>query len=162
MQKIFIFYLTMVLTVHSINGMCIPCGVTEVAGSPYTDGVFNPTGIRYSPDNKWLAVANFTASTVNIYSINPATCQITLVDTAATGGLQPFALTFSPDSACLAVSNFITSDISIFTVNPTTGAITLLGGTPVPSVGFQPVGVAYSPDGTCLAVANEFDAGFIL
>ena len=151
-----IIYLITLSIAQTIHAMCIPCGVTEVAGSPFTDGVFNPQEIAFSPDSRWLAVANLSSNTVSIFSVDPITCQLTFVSSAPTGGLQPRGIAYSPDGACLAVSNFISSDISIFTVNQTTGAITLLGA-PVPTGGLQPLGVAYSPNGACFAVANEFD-----
>ena len=151
-----VIYLIALSITQTIHAMYIPCGVTEIAGSPFTDGIFNPQQLVFSPDSKWLAVANFSSSTVSIFSVNATTCQLTFVSSVPTGGLQPIGVTYSPDGTCLAVGNFISSDISIFTVNPTTGAITLLGA-PVPTGGLQPVGIAYSPNGDCFAVANEFD-----
>ena len=151
-----VIYLISTQLIPLMHGMCIPCGVTPVVGSPYTAGIVNTYQVAFSPDSKWLAVANFGSDTVSIFSVNADTCQLMLIGTFPTGGSNPLMAAYSPDGSCLAVSNFVTSDISIFSVNQITGAITLIGA-PVPSGGFQPIGIAYSPNGTCLAVANEFD-----
>ena len=159
MLKKIIILLTCLISLplaRTLRAMCIPCGVTEVAGSPYTTGVVSPHQVVYSPDSRWLAVTNFGSNTVSIFSVDAETCELTLTYTVPTGGALPIGLAYSPDGSCLAATNFVSNDISIFSVDQTTGAITLLG-LPVPTGGFQPIGVDYSPDGTCLAVVNEFD-----
>lgn len=119
----------------------------QIPQSPITQGINGPTSISFSPDNKYIAIANRNNSTVTIYNNGSFTPATTLG--SSQGISLPVAVAFSPNNLYMAVANITTVTIYntvSFTLNTTLG-----GGQGVSN----PISVAFSNDNNYLAVGNN-------
>ncbi len=129
---------------------------SSAADSPVETGT-SPYAIAFSPSGALLAVANYGAADVSMFTANVLTGALTAApgspDAAGNG---PVALAFNPAGTLLATANLADGSVSVFSVNPSTGALAAVGGSPFPA-GDQPRALAFSPSGGLLAVANSAD-----
>ncbi|WP_167884390.1 lactonase family protein [Leptospira ilyithenensis] len=101
-----------------------------------------PNSLSFTPDNRFLAVANRSSQNVNIFSVNQTNGDITLQFTEPVGLNEAIALVYHPSGNYLYVCTSL--NVQTFSVNQLTGAITnigsivLTGGTS--SVAIDPIG----------------------
>jgi Tol biopolymer transport system component len=113
-----------------------------------------PKFVAWSPDGRFLAVANDGDNTLQVYRFNGRSSP-TPVGGTATTGIYPWSGAWSPDGRFLAVANFSspTTGLQIYRFNGSSTPTSLGTAT----TGNSPYSVAWSPDGRFLAVANEAD-----
>jgi DNA-binding beta-propeller fold protein YncE len=106
--------------------------LTEVVGSPFPTGM-TPSSVAFSPDGRLLAVADYYASTVSVFSVGfgGALTQVAVFGT----GTFPVSVAFSPGGGLLTTANSVVSTVSVFSVAPPSASIS----SPV-SVGMYAVG----------------------
>jgi DNA-binding beta-propeller fold protein YncE len=139
-------------------------------GSLNTDGNTVPTGtapvaIAITPGGSAAFVANQTAASVSLYSIN-SDGSLTAGTTALAVGTNPTGLALDPGGKFLFVANQGTSSdptsgtVSVFSISGTT--VTEVAGSPFPTevvgatTGSGPVSLVVPPVGNYLYVANRF------
>lgn len=133
--------------------------LTEITGSPFTNGTTDPSAVAVSPNGNFLFVANFeNDSATSVFSINATTGELTQVTGSPFPAAPGNAVTVSPNGQFLYV---IGGNMSAFSINATTGALTNVPGSPytLPSQGN---GVTIDPTGKFLyasiAQFNSTDA----
>jgi Tol biopolymer transport system component len=147
------------LQVYRLNASSVPPmpGTTEPptpVGGTATTGT-NPFCVAWSPDGRFLAVANEGSTGpagLQVYRFNGSSTPTSL-GTATTGN-SPQSVAWSPDGRFLAVANEDTlgsNGLQVYRFNGS-NAPTSLG---TATTGTYPWSVAWSPDGRFLAVANE-------
>ncbi len=98
----------------------ITTGVTDSAGNamaaPYT-WTFT------TPYPRFAYVANFTSSTISIYTVDSTTGQLRHNGYVA-AGTSPISVTVDPSGKFAYAANLNSSNISVYTINQTTGALT--------------------------------------
>ncbi len=119
-------------------------------GSAVTTGASAaPVSVAFSPNGNYLAVANLSASTLQVFSFAAGTP--TLVGSANTG-TNPESVAFSPNGNYLAVANLSASTLQVFSFaggNPVQVGSVSTGGSS------NPRSVAWSPNGSYIAVVNQ-------
>ena len=136
-------------------------GTTPVGyvGGAVTGG--GPRCLAWSPDGRFLAVANnnfVSGNTFQIFQFNSINPPL-LLSTISTGpSSQPQSVAWSPDGRFLAEVNpgLTTRGLQVFRFNGSSTP-TLLGSV---SVASNPPSVAWSPDGRFLAQLNQSAASF--
>ncbi|MBI5857158.1 MAG: lactonase family protein [Sphingobacteriales bacterium] len=84
--------------------------------------------INVSPDGKFLYVSNRgTSNTIGIYSIDPKTGKLSVVDHVSCGGEKPRNFNFDPSGKFLLVANQDSNEIVIFKRDLITGLLTETG-----------------------------------
>jgi 6-phosphogluconolactonase (cycloisomerase 2 family) len=126
-----------------------------VPGSPFA-APLGPTSVTFSPSGALLATANFYASNVSVFSVDPSTGTLNpVVGPPLATGLNPSSVAFSPNGGLLATANKASSNVSVFSVDATTGALSPVAGSPF-AAPLGPTSVAFSPSGSLLATANFY------
>jgi DNA-binding beta-propeller fold protein YncE len=129
----------------------------QVRGSPFR-GVSGPSSVAFSPDGKWLAVANQgryrgLAYSVSLFSVNEVTGALSEVPASPVQVWAPLSLEFSPDGSLLVGLNGRHPGLAVFLVNRRTAALTR--GPFWRSPGASSVrAAAFSPGGAFLAAAD--------
>ena len=134
-----------------------------IAGSPFSipgnDGTY---GAVISPNNQFIYAANYTSSTISIYSINPINGKLTAVGSAvASGGSGANGLFFHPSGNFLYVTNRAANNIGGFKVAGD-GTLTAMTGSPF-AAGTATLlnGIVIEPSGRFLYVASQGGSGGI-
>jgi 6-phosphogluconolactonase (cycloisomerase 2 family) len=117
-----------------------------------TSGVNQPHSVPFSPDGRFIAVANQGGTTMEIFSFNPSAGISTTPIFTVTVGSAPYSIAFSPDGKFIAVANQTTPNIQIFSFS---GAATSPVSIGTATTGTNPESVAWSPDGNFVAVGNQ-------
>lgn len=165
MFKKFLLLMTLLipLIMHGCCGpadFCLPCTPTSFK---LGDGSMNPVALTFSPNGSCLVTANFDTNDITVFSVDPVTCDLDVIDTLSTGTspANPVALGYTVDGACLAVvdqtifpsptphgavSIFQTSNVGCF-LNPTP---TIIQDNNVVA---NPMTLAISPN--CLFISNR-------
>jgi DNA-binding beta-propeller fold protein YncE len=112
-----------------------------------TTGGF-PYWAYWSPDGRFLAVANSSDQTIQIFAFNGFTCE--LVGQLPTGS-DVDSINWSPDGRFIAVANYTAQQLEIFTFAGK-GSLRLLGVAPT---GGPVNDVTWSPDCRYVAVVND-------
>lgn len=145
--------LTFVHGAHELNG-CTPGAITAV-GSPINLPLTSePSAVAYSPDARFLAVANQGDNNVAIFSVASTGILTEISGSPYATGVEPLALSYSTDGRCLTVANYADNTLTLFSVDATTGALTVIDS--AFPVGTNPRAVAYDRSNH-LAVALESD-----
>jgi WD40 repeat protein len=111
-----------------------------VAGFPYA--------LAWSPDGRYIAVVNYSAANLQVFSFNGMT--LTLVGTIATSG-DVDSVEWSPDNRFIAVADYMAQVLEIYSFAGQ-GALSLVGVAPTAG----PLNdVAWSPDCRYVAVVND-------
>jgi DNA-binding beta-propeller fold protein YncE len=113
-----------------------------------------PFSTAWSPDGRFVALANYTDLTLQIYRFNGTTSPA-LISTTPIPGYSPRALSWSPDGRFLSVVNdnsFAPLQLLLFTFTGSE-APTLLG---TMAAGDTPYSTAWSPDSQFVAVTNFY------
>jgi 6-phosphogluconolactonase (cycloisomerase 2 family) len=94
------------------------------------------------PSGKFAYAANYSSSTISVYTIDQTTGALTLVGTPVTAGHGPYSVTVDPSGRFAYAANYHSGNISVYTIDQTTGALTTVG-TPV-AAGTGPISVKTS------------------
>jgi 6-phosphogluconolactonase (cycloisomerase 2 family) len=119
--------------------------------------VLGPTTIKYSPNGRFVAVANQGGlGNVSLYRVHPITGTLTHAFTTTFTGIEgPSVLDFSPDGNFLSVTLIFASQLITYEVDQITGDLTQVGA--AVATGASPWGITYQHDGNFAAVANNGD-----
>lgn len=137
---------------YSLGGVpIIKPNFAVIQGSPYA-AVGNPQSIALSKDGLMMAVAEYGANTVRMFSINPSTGVVTplVITPPVLGSCQ--VLAFSPDGKYLYASGYGTN-IYCYIVDKQTGNLTYNGNF-VSSVHSGFYDIKFSPDGLFLYASS--------
>jgi DNA-binding beta-propeller fold protein YncE len=110
-----------------------------------------PVSVSWSPDGRFIAVANWNSNSLQIFSFSGSGNPIS-IGTASTG-TNPRVLSWSPDGRFIAVVNQNSNTLQIFSFTGSGNPIQVTTGTGV-STGSQPYSSSWSPDGRFIAVVN--------
>ena len=114
--KLWLLLISSALPLQLTASLCGPCDFITTATdtrviNTVTNAVFSSQGC--------LAVTNTAApDSVLLYSVDAATCTLTLRSTITEGIDVPQSLAFSPDGSCLAVGNFGIGTVTLYSINP--------------------------------------------
>jgi WD40 repeat protein len=123
--------------------------ITEI-GSGVTTGN-GSFFVAWSPDSRFLAVANQIDQTLRIYQFNGNSIPTTIGGATATGG-STYAVSWSSDGRFLAVVND-NGTLRVYRFNGSSTPIQV-GNDASTGVSSQPRFASFSPDGRLIAVAN--------
>lgn len=143
------------ITVFSIAGNG---ALTPVAGFPFASSS-SPDGIKVSPDNKFLAVAEPGGNWVEMFSIAP-NGSLTPVPGSpfpggGGGGIAGVDINCASNTLFGGEANFGSTIVDVFSIAPS-GALTPIVGSPFnPGVGSNSNVVLLSPDDQKLFVSNQ-------
>ena len=152
-----------VFKVDASTGLLTPVTQTTAANA---DTGSEPFSVAFSPSGTQLATANFADKNVSVFSVDPASGQLTPVTQSSAANADttsaPFWVTFSPNGKLLATANYDSSTVSLFTIDPSSGQLTpvIQSSATNADTGTGPFSVAFSPSGTLLATAN-YTAGTV-
>ena len=121
--------------------------LTEITGSPFTNGTTDPAAVAVSPNGNFLFVASFESdAAISVFSINATTGALTQVTGSPFPSPEGNAIAVSPNGDFLYVTG---SALGAFSINTTTGALTAATGSPytLPAMGN---GVTIDPTGKFL------------
>lgn len=142
------------LAVASASGQTSPAFL-PAGGSPVSTAA-EPYGLAFTPAGGLLAVGDYGAAEVSVYSADDATGTLTPVSGSPfTTGNGPASVAFSPDGKLLAVADLADNAVTEFSVGAN-GVLSTAAGSPL-AVGAEPRAVSFNPAGTLLAVANGGD-----
>lgn len=109
-----------------------------------------PRFVTWSPDGRFIAMANQSGSTLQVFRFNGSTT-LTSLATPSTGiGSQPVWVGWSPDGRFLAEIN-LGGTLQVYRFNGSSSP-TIVGG--AVATASQPYGAAWSPDGKFIAVVH--------
>lgn len=111
----------------------------------------NPYAVAFSPDDAFLAAANYTSQDVTTYSLDATTGTLTVIGSYPTNAQAQTAISFSFDGSCLAVNSQPTNEAIVFSVDA--GGALILPGTSY-NTGINSYTLQYSPTNACLAVGT--------
>ena len=135
-------------SINATNGT-----LTEITGSPFTNGATEPAAAIVSPNGNFLFVAN-SSNTTSAFSINATTGALTAVTGSPfSGGTAGDAIAVDPTGKFLYSAG---TNLAAFTINATTGALTAVTGSPYTLPG-QSTGITIDPTGKFL-YASLFNA----
>jgi 6-phosphogluconolactonase (cycloisomerase 2 family) len=126
--------------------------LTVASGSPYSSFGSNPSSIAVDPTCRFAYVANWSSSTVEVYSFQLSLVHV-LGSTTATGS-QPTALICDPSGRFLYVSCGGGNRVDAFAIDSTNGTLSPLAGSPFPAAG-NPYALSMDPSGGHLFVAEQ-------
>jgi 6-phosphogluconolactonase (cycloisomerase 2 family) len=134
-------------SINSVNGALTPLPACPTTGVP------SPVGLAVDPTGRFLYIASPAAAAplMLVYSINPTTGCVTLVQRIVTGA-GPKSIGINSSGACLYLTSQIANTISAYTINPTTGVLTFVGSAGTPP---GPLGVAVDPFGQFVYVTDN-------
>lgn len=98
-----------------------------------------PSEVLVSPDGRFIYVGNRGHDSIAIFSVQPETAELELLDTISTGGEVPRGVIFSPDARFLLAGNQNSDSIRVFRRDEATGGLDPVGLFPSPT----PVGFAF-------------------
>ena len=142
-----------------------PIIVTPVTQNPIANATTgaDPYWVAFSPNGKLLATANYTDSTVSVFTVDPASGQVAPVTQALASNADtasgPFSVAFSPNGKLLATASFSNDEVSLFSIDPSSGQLTPVVQSVAANAdtGSGPCSLAFSPNGDLLATANFGD-----
>jgi 6-phosphogluconolactonase (cycloisomerase 2 family) len=130
----------------------------EVTGSPFPAGP-GPTAVAFSPDGRFLAVADYQLNAVSEYAVAATGRLHRVPGSPFPAGRGPVALVFSPSGATLLVADLRADALSVDRVSasgqlaPARRPYRLAG---------PPYDVTYSPNGRLIATADSTGDAFEL
>jgi 6-phosphogluconolactonase len=141
--------------------------LTEVAGSPFTTGLY-PIGVSADPTGKFLYVTDNTGgpgcggtvvgcgvNNISAFSISPMTGGLTAIPGSPfSAGIGPAGLAADPSGRFLYVSNYNSFTVSAYSIDPSNGALVPVPGSPF-AAGREGISVAIDPTGRFLYVGNQ-------
>jgi 6-phosphogluconolactonase (cycloisomerase 2 family) len=108
-----------------------------VTHHPDSTGVFHSADIHISGDGKFLYASNRNGQdNIAIFSIDPSTGKLKLIDYVSSGGISPRNFVIDPSGKYLLVANQLSNNVVIFKRDKKTGLLTATGEeikTPEPS-----------------------------
>lgn len=119
---------------------------TTITSNLFSD----PNKVAWSPDGKYLAVANSSNNTVSVFDVTNINAPVAY-DPIPTQGLSPIDVAWSPNSNYLAVINFASSTLVTFNV---TNPASPIASSPVSTEGINAAALAWSPNGKYIAALN--------
>jgi 6-phosphogluconolactonase (cycloisomerase 2 family) len=139
-----------------------PIIVTPVTQNPIANATTgaDPYWVAFSPNGKLLATANYTDSTVSVFTVDPASGQVAPVTQALASNADtasgPFSVAFSPNGKLLATASFSNDEVSLFSIDPSSGQLTPVVQSVAANAdtGSGPLVATFSPNGELLATAN--------
>ncbi len=147
------------LQVYRLNASSVPPipgsseSPTPVGGAVNTGSGSSPQSVAWSPDGRFLAVANGGSSNnTQVYQFNGSSAP-TPVGSAVQLGSDPVSVAWSPDGRFFAVAVYESSWLLVYQFNGSSTP-TLLGAGTGTGTSLFPNAVAWSPDGRFLAVVN--------
>ncbi len=101
--------------------------LTEISGSPFTNGADNPAAVVVSPNGNFLFVANQSGSN-SVFAVNATTGALTSVTGSPfSGSGAASGVAIDPNGEFLYVAS---TGLYAFQINTTTGALTKVTGSP--------------------------------
>lgn len=85
--------------------------------------------IAFSKDGKFLYGSNRGHDSIVVYSVNPVSAELTLIEHVSTKGGHPRHFTLTPDGAYLIVANRDGNNLVVFALDPASGRLTFTGHT---------------------------------
>ena len=132
--------------------------LSEVSGSPYVVGANSspsPYYVAYSPNGKFLSVSNAGDYSIDTFTVNAVTGQLSYLSRMF--GYAPTELAYSADSQYLITSALGQPPhgyISIFSVNQDTGVMAAVDGYSAFELGLYPYRVSFSSNGNFLGILS--------
>lgn len=127
--------------------------LSGISGSPFPAGP-GAEFMAFDKIHKFLFVANQTANTTSVFSVNMGTGMLTPVSGSPfSTGAAPLGVAVDPAGRFLFVANQNDHSVSVFSINAASGALSGVPGSPFSGV-TSPFGVAVNPSGTLLFVSN--------
>ena len=150
------------VVVAGLNRHCAFGVVTPVTQNPIANATTgaDPYWVAFSPNGKLLATANYSDSTVSVFTVDAASGQVTPVTQTLASNADtasgPFSVAFSPNGKLLATASFSNDEVSLFSVDPTSGQLTpvIQSVAANADTGSGPLVATFSPNGDLLATAN--------
>jgi len=102
---------------------------------------------------RFAYTANYTASTISMFSVNETTGTLTSLGAAIPTGTSPFGLAVDPTGRFAYTANYGGPSVSMFSINQTTGALTSIAA-PIAS-GTHPYCITIDPTGRFAYTANN-------
>lgn len=143
------------ITYYTIDGVTGALGgLTSVADS---DGkspasiAFNPAGTFAYISYKFVSGSPYT-DTINVYSVNADTGELTGPVSSVKAGYDPWALTIEPNGKFAYVANIFADEVQVFGLNATSGALTALSSIHIDG---KPSSVAADSFGRFLYVGRQ-------
>lgn len=153
MKRHLYFLLVSFILIQATSNLnsCTPGAITAgpQVNLPLTSA---PSAVAYSPDAKFLAVADQGDNNVSVFSVSTTGILTPVPGSPFATGAEPLALSYSHDGKCLAVANHAANTLTLFSSDSTTGVLTVVD--PGFAVGQNPRAVAYDANNH-LAVALE-------
>ncbi|WP_018969665.1 lactonase family protein [Rubritalea marina] len=119
----------------------------------------HPHSVYFSPDSRFLYVADLGTDTIEVYAVDATTAKLKHVSTAKTpAGSGPRHVAFSSDGSQAFVLNELTNSVSQFKRNTESGALSIVGTTmllPEGSEGITSSEIKISSDDQFLYAANR-------
>lgn len=109
-------------SVNRVTGALTPAGSSVVTGS-------YPIHTTVDPIGRFVYTANYWGDSVSMYSVNPATGQLTAIAGSPLQGMRcPQFVQTDPAGRYLYVVNRCSGNVLIYAINPNNGALTPAGG----------------------------------
>lgn len=120
-------------------------------------GLSRPEGIAFTPDGKYIAVANSDGSSIVFYEFGRSNIPVFELKGPETLLYYPHDVSFSPDGKYLAVANRLGNMVTIYKRNENEFTFSLRPIHVIKEASFSGVGaVAYSPTENILAIGDTF------
>ncbi len=103
--------------VNRASGAMTPAGVHEMGTSP-SCLVLNTTGTRLYSANETDRVGENKEGTVSAFSIDPASGQLTLLNTIQSGGAGPTYVSIHPTGRFILVANYFGGSVAVLPILP--------------------------------------------
>lgn len=103
--------------VDRTTGALSPAGVFELATSP-SCVVANAAGTRLYSTNATDKVDGGTSGTISAFAIDPASGQLTHMNTVSSGGLGPTYISVHPSGHYVLVANYAGGSVAVFPLRP--------------------------------------------
>jgi hypothetical protein len=106
----------MSLGVGAVSAFAEPA-FAPVAGSPFAlPAGANPLAVAFSPDGKWLAVANSGANTLSVFSVGANGGLTPVSGSPIATGKNPVSVAFHPSAPFIAVANAVGNSVSMYVI----------------------------------------------
>jgi 6-phosphogluconolactonase (cycloisomerase 2 family) len=110
----------------------------------------------------FVYVANYLGNSVSVYSFDPTTGALAIVQTSIPTRTGPISIALDPSGSHAYVANAISGDVSVYSIDPTTGALTAVPAdgvaghaTYLSTQGTTPNSVVVDPNDQHLYVTNR-------